>query len=399
MPKRRANGEGSIFKRKDGLWAAQYTDNAGKKRTLYGKSQQIVKDKLKEAIRQSDKGLSMDKNNITFASWLLEWLEVYAKPTCRQSTYAGYYNRIHDHIIPAFPKVLLKDLRADMLQKFINEKAVSGRIDGKEGGLSPTVLHSIKMIISSALKQAEENGIINDNAAKKIKMLPKIRKDFTILTKEEQKRLEDTIIRYKNLNAFAILLDLHTGLRIGELLALKVTDIDFDIKEINVKRSRGAVQIPGTGKTEIIEAEPKTSKGKRTVPLNDAIITLLTQYVEDRYNMVEAMRSYWTHRNGCEWEDDGHLFLSWFGNVTDQTSMRELLNRVTSRAGIKEIKFHALRHTFATRCLESGFDIRTLADIMGHADVSMTLNVYSHAMPDQKRINIAKLSTLFDEQE
>ena len=86
MPKRRANGEGSIYKRKDGIWTAQYTDSTGKKRYLYGKTQQAVKDKLKEAIRQSDKGLLMDKNNILFTAWIKEWLEVYSRPTVRKST-------------------------------------------------------------------------------------------------------------------------------------------------------------------------------------------------------------------------------------------------------------------------------------------------------------------------
>jgi len=97
MAKRRANGEGSIFKRKDGLWAAQYTDNAGKKRTLYGKTQQPVREKLKEAIKESDMGLAMDKGKITFATWMGEWLEVFAKPVCKQITYANYCSSICHH--------------------------------------------------------------------------------------------------------------------------------------------------------------------------------------------------------------------------------------------------------------------------------------------------------------
>ena len=126
MPKRRANGEGSIYvqkKDKNGkavLWAAAYTDNAGERRTVYGKTQQEVKNKLKGAIRESDSGLSMDKSKITFADWMVEWLELFHKPIAQAKTYALYYSLIHSHIVPAFPDVLLKDLRADRLQKFFN---------------------------------------------------------------------------------------------------------------------------------------------------------------------------------------------------------------------------------------------------------------------------------------
>lgn len=396
MAKRRANGEGSIFQRKDGLWAAQYTDNTGKKRTLYGKTQQIVKNKLKEAIRESDSGMMVDKNKITFNAWMKEWLEVYVKPTRRKNTYAGYYCRIHDHIIPAFPKVLLKDVRTDMLQKFINEKGTGGRIDGKEGGLSTSVLHSMKMIISSALRQAEDNNLISINPAKKIKMPRKVRKDVSMLTREEQKKLEGSVMDSTSSISFAILLDLYTGLRLGELVALKLEDIDLAKKELRVRRSRSTVQISGTGKTEIIESEPKTAKGKRVIPLNDRIVKLLDKYIEERNATVEVMRSHWKSLGSTVWKDDGYLFLTRYGTVPEHTTMRDTLNRLLAKAEVKHIKFHALRHTFATRCIESGFDIRTLADILGHSDVSMTLNVYSHAMADHKRSNMEKLTMLFD---
>lgn len=126
MAKRRANGEGSIYKRKDGKWAAQYTDNMGKRRTLYGKTQQEVRQKMKEAMEQSDSGLLMDKDKMTFCDWMKEWLEQYANPTVRAATYANYYSILNQHVLPAFPKVLLKDLRADMLQKYFNKKRLTG---------------------------------------------------------------------------------------------------------------------------------------------------------------------------------------------------------------------------------------------------------------------------------
>lgn len=187
MGKRRANGEGSIFKRKDGLWAAQYTDNTGKKRVLYGKTQQIAKDKLKEAIRQSDKGLLMDKNNITLVEWINEWLEVYARPTIKKTTYASYYRLLNNHVIPYFPTN---------------------------------------------------------------------------------------------------------------------------------------------------------------------------------------------------------------GNICDAVSLRNTLEWALKEANVPHINFHALRHTFATRCSESGFDAKTLAEILGHADTNITFNTYIHTTEEQKRMNMDKLKPI-----
>ena len=131
MPQKRAHGEGTLFQRKDGRWVAEFTDNAGKRRLFYGKTQREALIKMKNAIRESDEGLLLDKSKILFVDWMKEWLEVYSKPNVRKTTYASYYNFVMNHIVPAFPSVPLKDLRADMLQKFINEKAVKGRVDKK----------------------------------------------------------------------------------------------------------------------------------------------------------------------------------------------------------------------------------------------------------------------------
>lgn len=396
MAKRRANGEGSIYKRKDGLWAAEYFDNTGKRRQLYGKSQQIVKDKLKEAIKQSDAGLSMDKSKITLSQWLTDWLEVYAKPMCREGTYDIYYRQIHQHIIPAFPKVLLKDLRPDMLQRFFNEKAASGRLDGQEGGLSIKYLNHMKVVLSGALKQAVENDIIPANITKKVKLPPIRKPNIPALTRDEQKRLEEVALNDYNLMSFAFVLDLYTGMRIGELLALKISDIDFERNELYVQRQRSRVGIPDSDeqKTKMVEREPKTAKGRRTIPLTGDIVKLLKKYLEDRAVYIKKMRYFWERNSAQPWTDEDYLFITERGGPAERSSIRNIFVRILEAAEVKPINLHALRHTFATRCLENGFDIRTLADILGHADVSETLNTYAHAMEDQKRANMEKLPML-----
>ena len=387
MPKRRANGEGSIFQRKDGLWAAQYTDNTGTKRTLYGKTQQIVKAKLKEAIKHSDNGLVVDKSKVTFADWLTEWLEVYQKPTVRESTHIRACKRIKNHIIPAFPKVLLKDLRADMLQRFFNEKAVGSRQDGKEGGLSVSELYNMRQIISQALNQAIENNIILTNVADKVKLPKKTKPEIAVLTIEEQRLLENVLINYRNPLSFMILLDLYTGLRAGELIGLKISDIDFEKKEITIRRSVGRIDMPnGDRRSKKVVTEPKTLKGKRCIPLPVFLVEKLKVYIAERNEFVEAMAPIWSEaivrgnsiypKMGDGWKDEGNVFVTRFGTQPEASLLRKMLNDCLKQAGVRHINFHALRHTFATRCIEMGFDVRSLADILGHTDAKMTLNTY-----------------------
>lgn len=399
MPKRRANGEGSIYvqkKDKNGkavMWAASYTDNSGTRRTVYGKTQQIVKEKLKEAINQSDRGLQMDKNKMLFADWLKDWLEIYVKPVRRKSTYASYYHILYTHIIPAFPKVTLKDLRTDMLQKFFNEKGVSGRRDGRDGGVSVKYMQSMKTVIQSALSQAETIGIISNNPAKKVIMPPKVESEIEALTLDEQEKLEAAIANDSNPLSFIILLNLYSGLRIGELVSLKLDDINMDKKELYVRSTRRSSQVPGEGRVEVIEGEPKTKKSKRTVPLNAKIIEDLKQYLDYRYAIGEAIK--FININSKE-DSSNYLFVTKNGTVPEYTTVRAIFVKLLSSAGIRKINVHVLRHTFATRCMESGMDVKTLADILGHENVAITLNVYSHSTGEQKRKSIEKLSQLFE---
>lgn len=400
MPKRRANGEGSIYQRKDGLWAATYTDNAGKRRTLYGKTQQIVLKKLKEAIKQSDQGIKADKSKMKFADWMEEWLEDYAKLAVRPGTFGAYYRDIHRHVIPAFPNVLLKDLTADMLQKFFREKLEGGRLDRKQGGSSVRHLSHIRSRIHTALDQAVENGYIPVNVVRHTK-LPKFPKpEVQILTVDEQKRLEAVALTDDNPLSFGIILDLYTGLRVGELAALKISDIDFHKKEIRVRRTVSRNQIPEHKGQKLFYNEPKTEKSNRTIPLPDFIMELLKRYVDERNKRVELMDGHWwgwkDEESAKAWVDEGFLFISRAGVTPEKQTFNSLLNKLLKKCGVDHIKFHALRHTFATRCLEMGFDIKTLADILGHSDAKMTLNIYTHALDEQKRSNMDKLSALFN---
>jgi len=408
MSRKRAHGEGTIFQRKDGRWVAEFTDNAGKRRLFYGKTQREALVKMKNAIRDSDEGLLLDKSKILFADWIKEWLEVYSKPNIRKTTYSTYYNFVMNHIVPAFPNVLLKDLRADMLQRFINDKALNGRLDMKKdkvtgklvihgGELKQASLAKMFTVITMALKQAVKNKIIPYNVADDIILPPKPYNEKKILTKNEQKRLVELALNNEHPLAFGIFLGLYTGLRIGELLGLKISDINFDKKVIHVKRTVGRASIPGTKKTEYFVNDPKTLKGKRDIPIPEFICNLLKDYITKTEDIRRTLIDIAKCTSDKErWKGENYLFSSIGGKPYEIGTFRNLLNKLLQQAEIEHITIHALRHSFATRAIENGFDIRSLADIMGHSDVKMTLNTYGHALEEQKKLNMEKLTAQFE---
>lgn len=416
MPKRRANGEGSIYKRKDGTWTGQYTDHAGKKRYLYGKTQPIVREKLKEAIQKSDKGILHEASQITVEEWLSQWLEVYNKPIVRSSSYGHNYVDLMKHIAPTFPGVLLKDLRTDMLQKLFNEKAISGKLrkvkdtrtgkkESEPGGLSPATLGRIKSTLRACLNQTVENGLLERNVAEKVKLPKDTSKELVILTVEEQQKLQKTVLETGDSLALGIIIALFTGVRVGELLAIQIGDIDFKNKELHIRRTIRRTWKPDVTeqRSEIIVGEPKTEKSKRTIPLPDFIVDIFRQMVDYRNNLVEQSKGYWNsrgkHYSRRKWVEDGYIFLSPVGAVVEHTSYNDLFRKYLDAAGLPRINFHALRHTFATRGLEAGVDIKTLSEILGHSDAKMTLNTYVHALKEQKRCNMEKLSAYFIQEE
>ena len=266
------------------------------------------------------------------------------------------------------------------------------------GGLKQTSLTKLHLIVVLALKQAVKNKIISYNVANDVVLPPKLYSEKRILSKEEQKKLVELALTNEHPLAFAVFLGLYTGLRIGELLGLKISDINFDKKVIHVKRTVGRVSIPGTKKSEYIVSDPKTAKGRRDIPMPDFLGDLIKGYIvktEDlrrilKYDIVECTPE------KEKWINEDYLFSSYWGKPYDVSPFRNLLTKLLKEAGIGHITVHALRHSFATRAIENGFDIRSLADILGHTDVKMTLNTYGHALEEQKKLNMEKLSAQYE---
>ncbi len=400
MARKRANGEGTIKQRKNGTWEAQYTLD-GKRKSVYGKTQAEVKTKLRGILTDIDNNTYSEQSKMLFTEWLKEWLEIYAKPNIKPSTFDSYHGYVYKHIIPWFPKVALKDLRVDTLQRFLNEKLKCGRLDkvkntetGKletrQGGLSEKTVKNIYNMIHAALKQAYINGITQRNVADMVKPPKQKRKEIEVFTLAEQDKIIQTVKKSQERLAFGVMLTLFTGIRAGELSGLKWCDIDFDKNEMNIRRTLNRIGAhDGTAKTQIIIGEPKSERSKRTIPLQGFIVQMLKEW---------QIRQIWEKKRAGElYIDNDFVLANEFGGYVENRTYRDTYVKILKEADVRYLHFHCLRHTFATRALEAGFDVKSLSDILGHADASTTLNRYGHALPDHKRAAMERLNFLYKE--
>lgn len=215
MAKRRANGEGSLYQRKNGTWTAQYTDTTGKIRYLYGKIQQEARQKMKEAIRLMDTGVILEPKKITLPAWVEEWMETYKKPVWRATTYNSRKRFLRNHIELFFRGVTLKDVRPENLQKFVNEMAEK-RKDGKQGGLCPQTCNLIFSVVDGALQKAVELDYILKNPADTVSKKHTVGTEKQVFSLDKQIKIEKMIeaSMEKHPNNSALLLMLRTGMRV-----------------------------------------------------------------------------------------------------------------------------------------------------------------------------------------
>ena len=362
MAKKRANGEGNIRKRKDGRWEGRYTaghDANGKAiyKNVLGKTQAEVKEKLKRAIEEN-KGLDIVKaGQYTLGQWMDVWFENYAKLKVRPSSHQTYKGYINNHIKPYLGSIPLSKLTSLDLQKLYKMLLTEGRIDRIESknqpnGLSAKTVRNINQIISSALNLAKEQKLISSNPAEAC-ALPKVEhREMKTLPVEQ---LTSFLREAKETGVYEMYyIELATGLRRGELLGLKWDDIDMTNGTIRVQRQ--VARIDG----EIVETPLKTKNSYRTVSIGDDAIEVLKEQRKKVGREIE------------------YVFPSPNGGPISPDSVLNMLHRVLERAGLPKIRFHDLRHTFATLALRNGVDIKTVSGMLGHFSAGFTLDTYAH---------------------
>ena len=370
MAKRRANGEGNIRKRKDGRWEGRYTagydPETGKRiiKNVLGRTQAEVKEKLKQAVEDNKKIDVAKGQDFTVGQWAVLWFENYAKPSIRESTAEYYRNYIEKHIVPRIGKIKLRKLTTLDIQKFYNKSRESGRVQRYEGmkdlGLSNKTIRGLHAMLRQCLEQAVTERLIPYNPAANCKLPPKEKKEMQIIPPEKLGDYLRAAEEYGLLPMFY--LELTTGLRRGELLALLWTDLNIKEKCLTVSKS------VSRGKGELRVTEPKTKNSVRTVYIDDEAIRLL---VENRKNHPFSP----------------YLFPSTVtGGMYGPDCVARIHKKLLKRAGIEEhVRFHDLRRTFATMALQNGVDPKTVSGMLGHYSAEFTLDVYTNITKEMQK--------------
>lgn len=396
MGKKKANGEGSITKRSDGRYMGRYTVN-GKRKSVYGATHSEVRKKLNEILNDISKGCCIEPSKETFGCWLQEWLITYALPTVKQSTYVSYEGYIRIHLLPELGETMLTALNREQIQRFFNKKS-AGSPDKK--GLSPKSLKNIYNMLNSTLEQAVTNEKIIRNPLRGIKLPKIVKKEIRILETDEQIKLQTAARNSPEPQAFGIIFTLSTGVRLGELLGLKQSDLNYQRHSVIVRRTVGRLQRvdengslikrgAGIKTTEIVVRSPKSANSQREIPLFDELWNELLLYCEKMKAMMDDF--------GIPYNQDSYVFCNYSGNPYDPRVYEDLFKRTLKAANLERINFHALRHTFATRALEAGMDIKVLSSILGHAQASTTLNLYAHALADHRKLSMDKMSEYYSD--
>ena len=306
-----------------------------------------------------------------YKDWLRDWLELYQKESVKARTYQQYENIITKRLIPALGDYEMEDLTPIVLQRYIVELSQKGnKKTGK--GLAPNSVNGIILVLHSSLTMANMLGLTKEVHVDKIKRPKTCEKPIESFNKDEQKLIEQAVLSDKRDKMFGIILCLYSGLRIGELLALEWSDLDFSKGEVTVSKTCYDVT-DESGKSKRLNGIPKTENSRRTIPIPKQLIPHLkaikkrstSKYIVGNGNKIITVRSY-------------------------QRSFELLLKKLQ----IPHHGFHALRHTFATRAIECGMDVKSLSEILGHKNSTVTLKRYVHSFMEHKKEYMNRLGKL-----
>ncbi len=365
----------NIRHRKDGRWEGRYkvyNEEKGKEVyvSVYGKSYQEAKEKLtmKKILPKTEtvrtKAMQTAGAELLFGNMAEKWLAV-VKQTKKMSTYVKYTQVYKNHIEELFQNVPL----SEMTDAAVKEKLFQKR--GGSNAMSDSLLKSIYCILNQALKFASENYSVAMPSLKKSVFADK-KKPVQALSIKEQIKLFTVLWHDMDIFKLAVFLCLHTGLRLGELCALKWADIDLANRILTVDRTVQRLPVEGHGhKTILWEGEPKSGCSRRDIPLSEELAGLLIQF-----------------QNGKEYIFGGDRPL-------EPRTMQNHFKKILGEAGLPDKNFHMLRHTFATNCVEGNVDVKSLSELLGHSDVRITLNRYVHSSIDAKRKHIGSLCMFY----
>ena len=363
---RRAKGEGSVTKRKDGRWQARYTAN-GKRRYIYGRTKSEVARRLNEALHDASRGLVYDDRGTTVRQHVGDWLDA-SKSSVRARTWERYEQICRNHILPEIGHLKLKNLTPVVVQDLYQEKLKV---------LSPRTVVYVHVTLHKTLQQALKWNLIPRNVTELVDPPRITKEEVTPLTSEEVSTLFETV-KGSPLEALYVLA-VTTGLRKGELLGLKWSDVDLDVGLLQVKRSlsltrEGPVMVP-----------PKTAKGRRNVGMSRLAVVALRKHKL----LQDEQRSLWTKDHGLVFPND----------AGEPRRSRNVINvcfgRVKKKGNLPDVRFHDLRHTCATLLLTKGVHPKIVQEMLGHSTIAITLDTYSHVLPNMQGEAVRAMDEIF----
>jgi integrase len=358
---KRANGEGSIYKRADGRWCASITLPKGKRLHFLSKDREEVARQLTAAKKKRDEGLPIINDRQTVAEFLNRWLKDHVTPSTRRSTVRGYESKIRVHIVPEIGKVQLSRLTPQRLQSFFNERLHSG--------LSPRTVHHLRAILRAALSDAWKWGLVARNVADLVDPPRVPHEEVKVLSSDEARQLL-AVVQGNRLEAlYSVALAL--GLRQGEALGLQWEDIDFDTGTLRVRRSLERIG----GAFEFVE--PKTARSHRTLALPKVAATALREHRSRQ--LSERLAA------GPMWEEHGLVFTRANGRPLYGSNVTRDLQLMLERAGLRRMRFHDMRHACASLLIAQGVHPRIVMETLGHSQIGITMNLYGHVLPEVQR--------------
>jgi integrase len=396
---RRANGQGSVYQRKDGMWVgAAYVlqaDGTFKRRPVYGKSEADVNRKLIQMQAQSEQGIPAEATGWTVERFLNHWIDHVVRPSRKPKTAQGYEVVVRNHLVPGLGRKRLNRLNATDVRLFVKrlqhgclccqhgydarrpEPARRCCANGQccRSVPSARLVQQIHAVLRNALQAAVREELIHRNVAKLVQISAPTYEVNRGLTVDQARKL---VVAAKSDRLYALyVLALYLGLRRGELLGLRWEDVDLDAGVLEVRRTLQRVG------GELRAVTPKTRTSRRTVPLIGLCVEALTAHKERQ--KAEAERA------GRDWQSSGHVFATVTGTAIEPDNLRRSWYPLRIAVGVAGTRFHDLRHSCVTLLLDLGVPPHIVRDIVGHADIGVTMTIYAHASLDEKRAALRKL--------
>lgn len=374
--KKRANGQGSIYQRKDGRWTgAAYVVTAGgtyKRVPVYAASAEEVERKLTEIKSRSNRGLPAEASGWTIGSYAAYWLEHVVAPKLRPTTLARYRTLTARYILPALRKKRLAALTPAEVRLMLARTAAArttgrnGQPEDERAAISARTVQQVHAVLRAMLNHAVREELLGRNVARLVQPPTPDREEIHPWTDAEARSFLAAARGHRQYALFVVALAL--GLRRGELLGLRWSDVDFATGQLRVWQTLQRVR--GVG---IVFGPPKSKRSRRVLTMPAVVVRAIKEHQEAQDGDRRAAKT--------EWAKTGLVFTTATGRHIEPRNLNTAYGRLLARSGVRPIRFHDLRHTCATLLLSRGVSPRMVMDILGHSQIAVTMNIYGHVVP------------------